>query len=180
MKRTLLVALVLMLFGGLAFALGPTLVISSDQQGWTYCELPGNPGTVTYYMLYLEEMYCVGVTNLNFTAPQPACMTNAVYLGDENFFPNVVGNTQTGYSVELGGCRCDAFCVCGIQYLISCHVTPCCQYQVFPQASWSCYAGGQWVVPTPGDAYINANENCRCVIPVRETTWGKVKSLYGE
>jgi len=186
MKRALLLSFALMLVAVVGFA-QPTPVtgwvaMSPFPSDVSLCELPANLGLVNYYVIYveglvLEEFGWSGVTRLEFTAPRPSCMNNAAYLGEINQFPLVVGNTQTGYSVDFEGCQY-ATLICTIQYWIAGYITPCCEYPVFPGEAWSC--SGVQVAPYARGGVVNADQNCRCVVPVQETTWGAVKALYSE
>ena len=177
MKRVLLSSAALMLVASAVSAQYYGFLAISRDGDSIHCELPADYGIVTYYILYGEEFSWWGLTGVNFTAPQPACMTNAVYLGDINQLPGVVGNTQTGYSVSFA---CDwSGVICGIQYSISGPVTPCCEYQIFPQPVLSCMLG-EWLDPSPRSAYIHATDDCRCAVPVQESTWGHVKALFYE
>jgi hypothetical protein len=126
-----------------------------------------------------------GATGCEFSAPKPACWTNAAWLLDQEPFENP-GNSQTGKSVGFGTCRTGATHVLTMIYWVQGTGGPCCMYPVLPHpiagAVYSADCSFNVHVATALTASVNGNETCLCgtPVPIEETTWGRVKSLFGE
>jgi hypothetical protein len=73
-----------------------------------------------------------------------------------------------------------------IEYFIQGLTGPCCRYPVLPDPrlpsgkieARDCVQNVMY--PTGGRGIINPNATCQCTfpVPVEETTWGQIKSLY--
>jgi hypothetical protein len=129
-----------------------------------------------------------GATASQFSAPKPACWTNAVYLSDVTMFAIAIGNSQTGIAIGYGQCHTGSVHVMSIDYFIQTAPTQfCCPYPVLPDT----YApSGQievgdcsfnTVFGAGATAVVNPDASCPCSLPsiaVEETTWGRVKAMY--
>ncbi len=185
MKRLVLISVVLLFAGSVAFAQGGALGIYSDQVG-SSCYLSGQLFVpVTYWVVH---QLTPGATAVAFSAPQPACMMGAIFLGDIMMQPVQIGNSQIGVAVGYAGCFTSPITVLGIQYLPVAPIPPCCPYPVLPDPMapsgtievTDC--GFNLITGVPGGtSMVEGNPNdCICdgVIGVEESTWGSIKALY--
>ncbi len=142
----------------------------------------GAPGLLEVYVVHTG---IVAATACQFSAPMPACMSGASYLSDTPQFPVAIGNSQTGVAIGYGACESSPIHVLTINYFASGATAACCQYPVLPDPN---IASGrievvdcdQYLIYADGmTSIVNPNAGCFCGgIQVRESTWGKVKSLY--
>lgn len=183
MKRMLFVTLVLVATASLAFAQPGFLGMFGDQQG-TDCNLwDVMPGLCTYYVVHVGTP---GATASQFSAPQPGCHL-AIYLSDTQMFPVTIGNSQNGVAIGYGACLGSPILVLMVNYFCQGLTPPCCTYRVLPDPNNP--TGQIDVVDCNGSllaaaglcAVINPTSDCPCwATPTKESTWGKVKSLYSE
>ncbi len=184
MKRVLLLAVVIVSAAGTAFAQGGTIGVYADPQGMNPCLNDKTAGLTSYYIVHV---YTAGATACQFSAPKPACM-QALWLSDTGAFPVTVGNTQTGMSVAYGACRLGPIHVTTVNFFSQGSTPPCCHYPVLPdpyvpsgriEVSNCAF---QVVYATGGHSVVNEDRAlCSvCSIPVEETTWGRVKTLFAE
>jgi len=135
--------------------------------------------------VYVVHFSPGGAMGCEFSAPKPACWTNAIWLSDQESFENP-GTSQYGKSVGYGTCRTGATHVLTIIYFAQGTGEPCCMYPVRPHTlanvvyAVDCSFNLQTAAGLT--ATVNGNATCPCgfPVPVEETTWGKVKSLYIE
>ncbi len=183
MKKTLLITLVLMLSASMAFAQGGSIGIFSDVAGSSCNLTDAAPGLLS---LYVVHVLTPGATASQFAAPAPACMLGATYLSDSSPFSVVIGSSQTGVAIGYGACIAAPIHVLTIQFFASGLSTPCCYYPVVPDPNVP--SGSIEVVDctetlltaTGGLGIINPDGTCQCDVPVQDTTWGKVKSIFAE
>jgi hypothetical protein len=180
MKRVVFLAVAALMAASMAFAQGGSLGMFADPAG-TNCNLADAvPGLVTYYVVHVNTP---GATACEFSAPKPACVL-ATYLSDASVFPVTVGTSQSGVSIGYGYCAAGPINVLKLNYFAQGMTQACCRYPVLPHP----ITGGPWMVDcannqlltTGGQGIVNANPTCQCNVPTEETTWGQVKSLYGE
>ncbi|MEE9269971.1 MAG: hypothetical protein V3V49_06890 [Candidatus Krumholzibacteria bacterium] len=191
MKKVILLTTVMLFGASLAFG----------QVGFlgTYADPGGLECNVDDAVAGLLNVFIVSTHSIAaavaFKAETPLCMstTGASFLADTKPFPVTVGNSQTGVSVAYGACLGpDATNVLIIAYFAS-GTTPLCCF--FPITGDPAQPGGEIIVT---DCAFDDNigvgvihtvngtpENCACTppsppVPVEESTWGKVKSLYVE
>jgi len=161
------------------------LGIYSDAMG-TDCNIVAT--TPSLKPVYVVHTRTDGATACQFSAPKPACWTNAVYLSDTNAFAVNVGNSQTGAAVGYGTCRTNVTNVMTINYFIQTAPTQfCCPYPVLPDPNSPSGridivdCGSNLVYSWGATAIVNPNATCMCSLPsvaAEETTWGRVKALY--
>lgn len=180
MKRSLLLTLAMLCIAGMAFAQAGSLTIAADPGG-TNCNLADTtPGLCTYYVVHVNTP---GATASQFYAPQPACML-AVYLSDGAVYPVTIGSSQTGVAIGYGACLPGPNNVLMINYFCQGLTPPCCYYPILPDPALpsgnievvDCQ--NQLLFATGGEGIVNSNQTCNCSVPVEETTWGGIKSLY--
>lgn len=143
-----------------------------------------NAGLLPVYVVHVDFL---GATAAQFAAPKPDCWTDATFLSDTDVFPIAIGNSQTGKAVGYGACMGPPMTVTTINYFVGGGVNPtCCRYLVVPDPSVP--SGQIETVDCTNTiqyswgllAYINPDGTCFCgTVPVQETTWGRVKAMYG-
>jgi len=200
MTRSFSLALALVFLSSLAAGQAGMVGVYSDPYG-TNCELdptatgipdalfgpqavPYSPAAVAHF--YVVHMNAVRATGIRFAAPKPACMV-AEWLEDTSIF-TLAGDSQNGITVNYNACKTGTFCVLTLAFVVGTEPTPeCCFYPVLADPSAS--SGRIEVVhcddghvdyATGFQGIINATTACDCNIPVGESTWGRVKALYGQ
>ena len=181
MKKTLLFTLVLMLSASMAFAQGGSIGVFSDTGGASCNLTDAAAGLLSFYVVHVLTP---GATAAQFMAPMPACMVGASYLSDTGIFPVTIGNSQGGVAIGYGACLAAPIHVLTINYFGGGTTTPCCYYGVFPDPN---VASGEIEVvdcaenllfATGGVGIINPDGTCQCDVPVQDTTWGQIKSMF--
>ena len=137
-------------------------------------------------IIYVVHVSPTGATALQFSAPKPECMAGAIWMAD--VWPyEAIGNSQTGAAFSYGSCQTGVIPVMYMLYLVQGTSEPCCLYPVLPDP----HAGGEVLVvdcdsntvPAAGlTSTVNGDASCPCgyPVPVEETTWGRLKSVYTE
>ncbi|MFQ5511348.1 MAG: hypothetical protein ACE5EO_05815 [Candidatus Krumholzibacteriia bacterium] len=151
--------------------------------GGIECNVTDNvPGLMPVYVVHT---IAPGATASQFAAPMPACMLGAVYLSDSQVFPVTIGNSQDGVAIGYGVCLASPIHVLTINYFGNGGTTTCCMYAVVPDPNAPSGrievvdCGGPLAFGTGLVHPVNADANCNCQPAVLETTWGRLKSLYG-
>jgi hypothetical protein len=180
MKKALLLTLVLMVSASMAFAQGGSVGIFADTGG-TNCNLSDMlPGLCPYYVVHV---YHAGAAASQFSAPKPACFLG-IWLSDTAVFPVTIGSSQAGVAIGYGTCQAAPTHVLTINMFCQGLTGPCCRYPVLADPN---VPSGQievvlcdnsLVYGTGGEGIVNSNATCNCDVPVQDSTWGKVKSLY--
>ena len=180
--RWLLVVCAFLCVAVSAHAQGGWIALFSDANGLD-CDLHDNtPGLCTYYVLHIGTP---GATASQFAAPRPSCHMGA-YLSDTAVFPVTIGNSQTGVAIGYGACFASPIHILSISFFCQGLTPECCFYDVVPDPN---VPSGQIEVVDcnenlsyglGGTSPVNPNEWCCCMCtPVEDSTWGRVKSLYG-
>jgi hypothetical protein len=136
------------------------------------------PGLVPIYVVLVSGPPG-GATAVQFSAPKPACFP-ATWLSDTCPFPIILGNSQAGAAVAFGTCWTYPVHVLTMHYFGQ-GLSICCYYWVRPDPNVpsgkieASDCNFNVVYVSGGATIINKD---RCVTPVEETTWGRVKSLY--
>jgi hypothetical protein len=161
-------------------------------------------GIALYYVVHVNTP---GAKGCQYWAPKPSCFVG-MWLADSNVFPVTLGNSQTGVSAGYGSCRTAPILVQTIQYFVTGATPNCCCYYIYPHPQTE--PPGLWVVDcadnlleaSAGMGIINTSAgSCGCYpcfspeclqaraastmcinapVPVKATTWGRLKSLYSE
>jgi hypothetical protein len=169
------------------------LVLASDAAGTDCRVVDTTPGTIEVHMVIQNVD---GVAAVQFGAPKPDCWTGAVWVEDRIAFPVAIGDTQfndpRGLSIGLGACMDSPVYLGSIVYSTQGEAIPCCPYKIVkvptdlhPEIDGPimvvCPAMNS-VVGLSSGAVINVDPECDCMspLPVREATWGSVKSLFGD
>lgn len=153
--------------------------IFSDAQGTDCNVYDSSPGVMKFYVVHVRK---TGATAAWFAAPQPPCLSTAVYLYDTPVFPTTIGNSQTGVEIQYGDCLSSPIHILTIEYGRLGQTGSCCRYPVIshPDKDGIKIEDCDSVVftATGGQAIVNPTPSCSCNVPVKETTWGKIKAQY--
>ncbi|NIO28034.1 MAG: hypothetical protein GTO29_05715 [Candidatus Latescibacteria bacterium] len=178
MKRTLLVALCMVLAASVAVAQPGTIGIFSDLT-FTSNQLTDAGGPVFAYVAHINTS---GSTGSRFMVVQAnlACMT---YVGETSPFATVMGNSQTGIEIAYGSCVVGSFEVLTIEYA-GCSSPACAALVVMPDTAATpeavlvtdCEVPPNLIVTSGGYAWINFDGTC--TVPIEDTSWGRIKTLY--
>lgn len=190
MKKALMVAFCLLLVAGSVFAQGGQIGLFSDVFGTNCNVYDAAPGLVVVYVVHV---YAIGATAAQFSVddvtwsggamtPLAEAVTNPfIKIGT---CANSLGGT--GCAIAYGGCYASPNMILTIQYFGS-GLTPNCRYiQVMPDPSATppgiyvtdCSDPPLLMGADGGAMVINPDPTCLCDIPVEETSWGQIKSLY--
>ena len=180
MRIAMLVAVALMATVVAVSAQAPYIAVYFDQ--YHTQETKDCPGFVVDYWYVAAVNFNTFITGADFAIQYPAAVT---WLADLNMPPVTIGNTLTGVSM--------AFALPQNGY----GSFELCQVKVF----WNCdacvvpYVNNQVrVVPNPVTGFLGVTDYPQynlipgngltalicATVPAEETTWGQVKSLYGE
>jgi hypothetical protein len=178
MKRLVLIALLVVCVAGAANAqLAGSIAVFSDPGG-TNCNFVDGGSLV---QAYVYHVFHDGATASQFRIVTPGWM----WLGDNIAFAAVIGNTNVGISIGYGTCQAAPTYLGSVNYLGTV-AAPCSYISVVPDPGAltgeiegvDCSTPEQKTFPTGGVGIINGDGSCDCNVPVEETTWGGIKSLY--
>ncbi len=187
MKRFMLLSIGLLLVAGLAFAQPGSIGLFSNVIG-TNCDVyDSGPGLV---LVYVVHMYTPGATASQFSVA--SMWGNAMtYLSEAVTAPYIKIGTcysnTAGCAIAYGGCIGSPNMILTLQFFASGTTPPCSYLQVMPDLTppaktsvlvTDCSDPPLLLNATGGDVVINPNAGCMCDIPVEETSWGQIKSLY--
>ncbi|UCH82912.1 MAG: hypothetical protein JSW50_10595 [Candidatus Latescibacterota bacterium] len=184
MKSALLLFSILVMCSGAASAQSGYIGLFSDPQGID-CDLFDNvAGLCTYYVFHQATP---GAIASQFSAPLPGCMVAAIWLSDTAVFPVTIGNSQNGVAIGYGSCLAAPIHILSINIFCQGLTPTCCAYPVLPDPA---VPSGQievvdcdnnLLVGLGSYASVNPDHSCCCYCtPVDDSTWGEIKSLYGD
>lgn len=193
MKRLLLLTAAVLCVASLAFGQAGSLGLYADTGG-TMCWLPPMPPTPGVSAFYVVHTGTGGATASEFSCIQPACYV-ASFLSWAANFPVATGNpvidnpptVNAGASVAYGACLTGPILVGTVSYFGT-SATQCCEYPVEAHKGTGLLSYTDCGTPFPTKApvggstsYVNGDNTCPCgVTPTQNSTWGGIKSLYGE
>ncbi len=177
----LFLALTILCAASTVQAQGGTLMLFSDPSGLD-CDLHDDaPGLCTYYVVHMGT---AGATASQFAAPKPACHMG-IFLSDTGQYAVTIGSSQTGTAIGYGACLSSPIHILTINFFCQGLTGECCMYSIVPDPN---IASGQievvdcsetLVYGSGGTSAVNPTVSCCCqCTPAKESTWGKVKSLY--
>ncbi len=185
-----LIAVAVIVSAGSAYAQSGYITVFADPGGQS-CEVYDVSGPLTIY--HVVHVLTPGATRSRFSIPLPPCHTGT-YVADIPSFAATFGNSQTGVDVHYGQCLGVSIHVLEI-WVNTFGTTPdCCCWRTLPDPgapsgkievedcssfTYLVEPVGRWVNPV-GCGGIHA---CNCLggtVPIDESTWGRVKSLYVE
>jgi hypothetical protein len=184
MKKALLLCIAILCISSLVFAQAGTLGVFADPGG-TVCDLTdAAPGLV---LVYIVHMFSPGGTAAQFGIEETHPMT---YLSESPGtyikIGTCAGPSGFGCAIAYGGCYPTPNMILTIQYFGS-GLSPACSYIKVVEdgtavppilAVTDCADPPNLLDATGGIGYFNNDGNCPCDVPVEETSWGQIKSLY--
>jgi len=183
------VALGLLVLGAVQAAANPVgipghIILTEDVYG-NDTIINDPQGTVRVYV-FLSQYAMMNAVGCSFAAPKPACF-NAVYVGETKQFTLTLGDSQSGMSIWFGNCIWSPVYLLRITYTVLGPTPQCCIYWVRPHPEsesgrieiWRCDDTVHY--GDPGYMIFNSDgTQCQSALPVEDSTWGKVKSLYAQ
>ena len=185
MKKSLLLALIVLCSASLAFAQLPGAVgLFADNAGVS-CNLTDTPGIAYVYVIH---QWTDGATASEFKVNVPTCMA---WLADNSPFALKSGNFKDGTSIPYQSCLTHPIYL-GSMLFSTAGICPPCTYMTVienPNSLPAPAAGEVYVVDcnttspglmkgTGGELIINPIQGCECDVPAEDTTWGQVKALF--
>lgn len=186
MKRGLLLCMVVLLSAGVVFAQlpGGAVGVYSNDLG-TSCNFTDGGGLVSFYLYHLASP---GATAIEFILDLTG-FTFGMHLGDTCPFLLKQGSFHTGVSIAYQACL-SANVYLGVTNFLGSGSTPTC-HTIFVKAhpipsvpgalnpiAVGCPSGFLNVSGSYGK--FNNDGSCACTgsVPVNESSWGQIKSLY--
>jgi hypothetical protein len=181
MKKALLLSIAILCISSLAFAQPGSIGVFADPAGLGCDIFDTAPGLV---MVYIIHVYSPGATASQFKVEANHLMT---YLAELVTAPYIgIGSSPFGIAIAYGGCFPSPNMILTLQYFAS-GVSPPCGYvrvvddpTAIPPGIYvtDCDSPPNLLTATGGSASVNPDPSCNCDIPVEETSWGQIKSLY--
>jgi hypothetical protein len=181
MKKLLLLALALvMVMSVTAYGQGGAIMLYSDLEG-TSCEIAGNPGSTLF--VYVYHSFTPGTTASSFRIQQNG--TNFVYITDQAIAPTI-----TIDNADVGGNYAYTQCVVGPHHFLNVIysgiglASTCATLQVVAKPTAAFIEGVDCddvlLVADGSTLIVNSDGTCDCgrIVPVKDTNWGQIKSLY--
>jgi hypothetical protein len=178
MKRSVLIALVIVCSASMAFAQAGSIGIFADAGGAS-CNFVDAAGLVQVHFYHLNASATASQWKLDVSA------AGWSHLGDMINYPTVIGTSVAGISIGYGGCVAAPNNL-GMANFFGSAAAACTMIKIVPDPTAlsgdieavDCGTPALKVFPTGGAGIINADGTCQCNVPVEETTWGGVKALY--
>jgi len=159
--------------------------VFADPAG-TVCDLTDQvPGLKTVYVV---QIYSIGSTAAQFSLEENHSM---MYLSETPTAPYIkigtcAGPSGYGCAIAYGGCYPSPNMILTVSYFAQALTPTCGWIKVVPDvtvsppvlATTDCSSPPHLFDVTGGMAYINNDGSCPCNVPVEETSWGQIKSLY--
>ena len=184
MKKALLLSITILCISSLAFAQPGGIGVFADPMGTSCDLLDAAPGLV---LIYVVHVYSPGATASQFSVLESHAMT---YLSEAVTAPYIKIGTCTGAfagcAIAYGGCYPSPNMILTLQYFASGITPPCGYIKIREDVAagktdvlvTDCADPPNLLVATGGEGFINNDGSCPCNIPVEETSWGQIKSLY--
>ena len=188
MKRFMLLSVGLLLVAGLAFAQGGSIGLFSTPAP-VNCDVYDIPGVI---MVYVVHVFSPGATAAQFIVNDVSWGNLMIFLAEAATPPYIKIGTCTmsggggGCAIAFGMCVPSPNMMLTITYFAQGMTGPCSYIQVMADPSamppgiyvTDCSSPPILLNATGGDVVVNPDATCMCNIPVEETTWGQIKSLY--
>jgi hypothetical protein len=185
MKRALLIVFCLSFLAGAVNAQVPGSIGLFADPAASYCDVYDYaPGIVIVYVVHVMT---TGATASQFRVDSNSWGANMLYLSEVVTPPYyAIGNSQTGVSIAYTYCVPSPNMIMYIQYFAQGLSATCSKIKVVDHPTATppgiyvvdCSDPPNLLTATGGSVVINPDATCMCDIPVEETTWGKIKSLY--
>ncbi|NIM20511.1 MAG: hypothetical protein GTO51_09820 [Candidatus Latescibacteria bacterium] len=185
MKRALILAVCLVFASTMAFAQAGSIGLFSDPGGAS-CDVYDVPAVVYVYVIHVLTP---GATGSQFRVNDADWGNAMVFLAETVTLPYLkIGQCRDGCAIAYGSCIAGPNMILTLMYSGTALTPPCSYIQVVADPTTEDPPPGIWVtdcvippnlIPaTGGDVVINPDETCMCNIPVQDTNWGRIKSLY--
>ena len=181
MKKIVLVSIALLALTS-AFAQAEVILVWADA-GFTTCNYD-NP--VALATVYVTHENVVGTTASQYSLTENS--GTLTWIADVNQFTLSLGTSQTGYAVSYGGCLSGPIHVQNVLYSVAGTPAPCTGITVEPDPNAltgeiegvDCGTPRVKTFPNASFMSFNTDGSCVCgeIVPVEETSWGKLKALY--
>lgn len=182
MIRLLFFTLLMLCVSGVATAQIPGAIGIFGDLGATDCNIV-DVGTPVH--VYVFHMNTDGATGSQFKLD--VSETGWVHLQDTWNFATVIGTSVDGVAIGYGTCM-SYLIYLGVVDFWGSNEPPCTNISIVPdpEVPSGMIEAADCGVPDPskmfpvgGSAFVNMDYiNCNCRVPVEESTWGGIKSLY--
>jgi hypothetical protein len=169
----------------MAFAQAGSIGVFADPAGASCDLLDAVPGL---YNVYVVHVFTPGATASQFAVTWTAGM---MFLSESPTAPYIkIGTCSqpgTGCAIAYGGCIGSPNMILTISFFAQLLSAPCSMFHVIPDQTapaktsvlvTDCGDPPLLLNATGGEAFVNNNGSCPCNVPVEETTWGGIKSMY--
>ena len=190
MKRILLLTVAVLCVAGLASAQQDVGSIDIFSDGaYTSCNVVDINGIVPVYIVHSHANDGAAASQWMLEIGGGVTM---VSVGSSSPFPTAIGDPFTGISIAYGTCQTGNTLILTVNFFGSGTSATCSLMSIVPDPG--ALSGLVEIVdclPEPigpnkvtiekgGQARVNPDGTCNCTVPVQETTWGGINSLYGE
>ena len=184
MKRSLLISFCVVFCSSIALAqpnLGSIDVFSDP--GYADCNFIDAGGPITAYVLVTHSVD--GTTGATWMMDIPSAW---IFLGQTSPFVNIFGDALNGITIGYAQCLTGNFLILTVSFIGDGLSPTCSHISIVPNPATS--SGLIEIVdcqlPFPlkhvfdqlGQGIVNGNGSCNCNVPIQQTTWGQIKSLY--
>ncbi len=190
MKRILLLTVVVLCLAGLAFAQSDvgSIDIFSDA-AYTSCNFIDVIGLVPVYIVHTHANDGAAASQWMLELGAGVIMQ---FVGSNSPFPTAIGNPLTGISIAYGSCQTGNTLILTVNFFGSGTSATCSLMSIVPDPGAlsgmveivDCLeppvGPNKITLEKGGQGRVNPDLTCDCTVPVRETTWGGIKALYGE
>jgi hypothetical protein len=184
MKRPVLLTIVLLSLSSLALAQIPGSIGVFTNQLGTDCNILDSPPPAVL-PVYIVHVGTSGSTASQWMLEWTAGVTMS-YVGESSPFQTKIGTAPTGVNIGYQACMSGTFLILTVN-MFKMGTTPACEmFSIVPDTAYSANGFVQIVdcnfvnheLTKGGQARINPDASCICNVAVRESTWGRVKTLY--
>lgn len=183
MKATLLLFMAVVVGAHSAYA-SDRIEFYADESALSCNIVDSTPRLVRVHMFHTGSL---PARSVNFSAFTPACWAGATWLGDVLVpeFTKLNSTHSLGIIVQFGGCIEPPGYLGYMNFAAYGQALSCCEYAPAPYTGTATMRatncdGFTFRTATGRGVIINGNATCSCdsPVPVAETTWGKIKSMY--
>ena len=185
MKRILLLTVAVLCLAGLASAQEDVGSIDIFSDGlYTSCNVVDVAGLVSVYVVHTNANDGSTASQWKVELGAGVTMTS---VGSINAYPTAIGDPLVGISIAYGACQTIANnLLVTMNFIGSGTSATCALMSIVPDPTSpsglveivDC-ARNKITLEKGGQARVNPDGTCNCTVPVQETTWGGIKSLYG-
>ncbi|MEE9268772.1 MAG: hypothetical protein V3V49_00765 [Candidatus Krumholzibacteria bacterium] len=180
MKRLLFAACIVVALPVVALAQTGQIGLFADPGGNGCTVTDNSPGPITVYVVLTDHG---GAGACDFMV-QPGPGFLGSWVSDTWIFATTQGTSDKGISIIFGSCEPTPTHVLTINYVGAGTSSPCSSIDVVgntnvtpPSPSITSCVGSKNPVPVRS-VVVNPDVTCNCIVPVEETTWGRIKALY--